>query len=84
MQIQIICFLKKPTDLDLHCLQRQRTSGVSRTRVNIFLIAPQKHMLWYSLVLMSSHNMCRVFPQGFKVRVPGTSLCGVKGSFNKI
>ena len=26
--------LKKPTDLDLHCLQRQGISGFSRTRVN--------------------------------------------------
>ena len=25
---------KKPTDLDLHCLQRQSISGFSRTRVN--------------------------------------------------
>ena len=25
---------KKPTDLDLHCLQRQGISGSSRTRVN--------------------------------------------------
>ena len=25
--------LKKPTDLDLHCLQRQGKSGFSRTRV---------------------------------------------------
>ena len=27
--------LKKPTDLDLHCLQRQGISGFSRTRVNL-------------------------------------------------
>ena len=26
----------------------------------------------------------RVFPQGFKVWVPRTPLCGIKGSFNKI
>ena len=25
----------KPTDLDLHCLQKQGISGLSRTRVNI-------------------------------------------------
>ena len=25
----------KPTDLDLHCLQRQDMSGFSRTRVNL-------------------------------------------------
>ena len=27
--------LKKPTDLDLHCLQRQGISGINRTRVKI-------------------------------------------------
>ena len=34
MQIQISWLLQKPTDLDLHCLQRQGISGFSRTRVN--------------------------------------------------
>ena len=34
-QIQISWLLQKPTDLDLHCLQRQGISGLSRTRVNI-------------------------------------------------
>ena len=34
MQIRISWLLKKPTDLDLHCLQRQGISGFSRTRVN--------------------------------------------------
>ena len=33
MQIQIIWLLKKPADLDLHCLQGQGISGFSRTRV---------------------------------------------------
>ena len=33
MQIQISWLLQKPTDLDLHCLQRQGTCGFSRTRV---------------------------------------------------
>ena len=33
MQIQISWLLQKPTDLDLHCLQRQGTSKFSRTRV---------------------------------------------------
>ena len=32
MQIQISWLLQKPTDLDLHCLQRQGISGFSRTR----------------------------------------------------
>ena len=33
MKIQISWLLKKPTDLDLHCLQRLDISGFSRTRV---------------------------------------------------
>ena len=33
MQIQISWLLKKPTDLDLHCLQKQRISGFSKTSV---------------------------------------------------
>ena len=33
VQIQISWLLQKPTDLDLHCLQRQSTSRFSRTRV---------------------------------------------------
>ena len=36
VQIQISWLLQKPTDLDLHCLQRQGISGFSRTRVNLF------------------------------------------------
>ena len=37
-QIQISWLLQKPTDLALHCLQRQGISRFSRTRVNIFNI----------------------------------------------
>ena len=33
MQIQISWLLKKPTDLDLHCLQSQSISLFSRTRI---------------------------------------------------
>ena len=36
VQIQISWLLQKPTDLDLHCLQRQDISGFSRTRVKSF------------------------------------------------
>ena len=32
---QIVQLLKKPTDLDLHCLQKQVISGFSKTRVNV-------------------------------------------------
>ena len=42
MQIQISWLLKKPTDLDLHCLQRQDISGFSRTRVKL---------IWYQCVM---------------------------------
>ena len=35
MQIQIRWLLQKPTDLDLHCLQRQGIFGFSRTRVKL-------------------------------------------------
>ena len=35
MQIQISWLLKKPTDLELHCLQMQDLSGLSRTRVKV-------------------------------------------------
>ena len=37
MQIQISWLLQKPTDLDLHCLQRQNISGFSRTRVETLM-----------------------------------------------
>ena len=37
VQIQISWPLQKPTDLDLHCLQRQGISGFSRTRVNKYM-----------------------------------------------
>ena len=39
LQIQISWLLKKPIDLDLHCLQRQGISGLSWTRVNYHAIA---------------------------------------------
>ena len=35
MQIQISWLLQKPTDLNLHCLQRQGVSGFGSTRINI-------------------------------------------------
>ena len=43
MQIQISWLLQKPTDLDLHCLQRQGISGFSRTRVKVHY----KLFSWY-------------------------------------
>ena len=38
MQIQISWLLQKPTDLDLHCLQRQGISWFSRTSVRDYAI----------------------------------------------
>ena len=44
MQIQISRLLQKPTDLDLHCLQRQSISGFSWTRVKLpdMILMPQE------------------------------------------
>ena len=36
--------LQKPTDLDLHCLQRQGISGHSRTRVKAELYPTFQHL----------------------------------------
>ena len=38
VQIQISWLLQKPTDLELHCLQRWGISGFSRTRVNFLYL----------------------------------------------
>ena len=52
-QIQISWLFQKPTDLDLHCLQRQGISGFSTTKVNV-LISNMKNIhtnkLWQSLI----------------------------------
>ena len=42
VQIQISWLLQKPTDLDLHCLQRQGISGLSRTMVKQALMGRPK------------------------------------------
>ena len=51
VQIQISWLLKKPTDLDLHCLQKQGISLFSRTRVKVILFAT-----FYSSSLIVSFN----------------------------
>ena len=64
MQIQISWLLKKPTNLDLHCLQRQAISGFSRTRVksqfNVYLfeafIVEWDYILYHVLILSTSHD----------------------------
>ena len=45
VQIQISWLLQKPTDLDLHCLQRQDISGFSRTRIKALSVAMAWHIL---------------------------------------
>ena len=46
VQIQISWLLQKPTDLDLHCLQRQGISRFSRTRVNFFITKNVHEITW--------------------------------------
>ena len=55
MQIQITWLLQKPTDLDLHCLQRQGTSGFSRTMVSWTII----HRGCTRHDWLLSNNICR-------------------------
>ena len=45
---------QKPTDLDLHCLQRQGISGFSRTRVNYHLLSPYWEICTCITVCVSS------------------------------
>ena len=47
MQTQISWLLQKPTDLDLHCSQRQGISGFSRTRVKISLLGCKANFLHF-------------------------------------
>ena len=51
---------QKPTDLDLHCLQRQGTSGFSRTRINSCLNrnfqALRKHAYSNTLKILAPKN----------------------------
>ena len=70
VQIQISWLLTKPTDLDLHCFQRQGLSRFSRTRVNSF-ISLFKHM---SLVARK---------RLFKLSVESIFQCTCLGPLNK-
>ena len=55
VQIQISWLLQKPTDLDLHCLQRQDISGFSRTRVNMLLCRSQLQIIGVSIKISFSY-----------------------------
>ena len=52
-------FLKKPTDLDLHCFQKQGISGFSRKRVKYGISKNILHFnaLWY----FSNFNVFSIF-----------------------
>ena len=55
MQIQISWLLQKPTDLDLHCLQRQSISRFSMTRVKkLFYLQKRPLNSW---ITVSSDNI---------------------------
>ena len=62
VQIQISWLLQKPTDLDLHCLQRQSISGFSRTRVNInYRNQTTYHFDFCSCIVKSYRNNTSLF-----------------------
>ena len=50
VQIQISWLLQKPTDLDLHCLQRHGISGFSRTRVKRWCMKKCIHRRYKTLI----------------------------------
>ena len=56
---------QKPTDLDLHCLQRQGISGFSRTRVNISL--NMAHMLIF--LLKKCECICKSYSHFFSKNI---------------
>ena len=69
-----ICWLlQKPTDLDLHCLQRQGISGFSRTRVNIVSNLIMQYLL-FGLVLFQkskrnfSTSLCSYFQEHYVLK----------------
>ena len=62
MQIQISWLLQKPTDLDLHCLQRQGISGFSRTRVKYqFLRSAESQSLPFTEPITTAANKIEIF-----------------------
>ena len=68
VQIQISwLFLKKPTDLDLHCLQKQGISGFSRTRV--------KSLEFYCTYSSIAFRVLTVLCFACYVKICSTVLC---------
>ena len=60
--------------------QREDLSFCLMTHQMVFLVC----MLLEQGIFAINQVLSRVFPQGLKMRVPGTPLCGANGSFNKI
>ena len=58
VQIQINWLPQKPTDLDLHCLQRKCITGLSRTRVNIAVWTRRMTSLWKARICL---KRCKIF-----------------------
>ena len=63
VQIQISWFLLKPTDLDLHCLQRQGISGFSRTRLKFLPFGIWIYSKWLKVLTVKiiKHPRCTIF-----------------------
>ena len=79
VQIQISWLLQKPTELVLHCLQRQNIFGFSRTRVNNFsFLFSAKHFKYFS-----EHELAKMRKEeGIPVVVINQSVLVVLLSFS--
>ena len=77
MQIQISWPLK-PTDLDLHCLQRQGVSRFSRTRINftnnIITKKIPKHSVWNKILVIREVLPFPLYQKQLRYQ-PLTHLC---------
>ena len=78
--------LQKPTDLDLHCLQRQGISGFSRTRVipseeanwrHQFIQHDKVNRRWWHIRTRSRVNACRraTATSNYPLVVKSTIIC---------
>ena len=78
VQIQISWLLMKPTDLDLHCLQKQGISGFSRTRVKYTFKAKAEYVRLSISVFRYYYNIFQLFLQQRKLELSvasSTSPC---------
>ena len=87
-------FIKSFLDKKSLFLRNMETLIWYHVRCTCFLKAVKQIFVWIHSLSGSYYNLpkylstltsyCTYLNQGFKMRVPGTPLCGVKGSFNKI